>query len=58
MSSRSRGMWSLPFFDQRKVVGLLDALPAMGDGDRTAVDQVLMLMLSACVLQDRFGLSG
>ena len=50
-------MRSLPFFDQRKVGALLDALPAMSDGDRTAVDQVLMLMLSACVLQDRFGLS-
>jgi asparagine synthase (glutamine-hydrolysing) len=51
-------MRSLPFFDQRKVAALLDTLPAMGDGDRTAIDQVLMLMLSACVLQDRFGLSG
>ena len=49
---------SLPFFDRRKVAGLLDTLPAMNDGDRTAVDQGLMLMLSACVLQDRFGLSG
>ena len=48
---------SLPFFNQRKVAGLLDALPAMNDGDRTAIDQVLMLMLSACVLQDRLGLS-
>ena len=49
---------SLPFFDRRKVAGLLDTLPAMNDGDRTAVDQGLMLMLSACVLQERFGLSG
>jgi asparagine synthase (glutamine-hydrolysing) len=47
-------MDSLPFFDRRKVTGLLDSIPKMDDGARTAIDQPLMLMLSACALQDRY----
>jgi asparagine synthase (glutamine-hydrolysing) len=53
---RGAVMQSLPFFDQRKVVSLLDALPAMDDGARTAIDPALMIMLSACVLHERYGL--
>jgi len=48
---------SIPFFDQKKVIGLLDNLPAMDEGSRVAIDQVLMTMLSACVLQEGFGLA-
>ena|ERR1035437_5546145 len=48
---------SLPFFDQKQVVKLLDSLPAMDVGARTANDQVLMLLVSMCVLHQRFGLS-
>jgi asparagine synthase (glutamine-hydrolysing) len=47
---------ALPFFEQHKVVALLDSLPSMDDGARTAIDPALMIMLSACVLQQRFGL--
>lgn len=50
-------MKSLPFFDQKQVVGLLDSLPQMDAGARTANDQVLMLLVSMCVLQERFGLA-
>jgi asparagine synthase (glutamine-hydrolysing) len=50
-------MKSLPFFDRKKVAALLDSLPSLDDGARTAIDQVLMLMLSSCVLQERFGLA-
>jgi len=50
-------MASLPFFDQRKVIALLDTLPSLDDGARTTTDQILMQMLSACVLQERFGMS-
>jgi asparagine synthase (glutamine-hydrolysing) len=46
---------SLPFFDQEQVIGLLDRLPAMDAGAKTANDQVLMLPMSMCVLQERFG---
>jgi asparagine synthase (glutamine-hydrolysing) len=55
---RGPGLQALPFFDQRKVVALLDSLPSMDDGARTAIDPALMIMLSACVLQERFGLQG
>jgi asparagine synthase (glutamine-hydrolysing) len=53
---RGRALAALPFFDQRKVVALLDRLPAMTDGERTAWDPLLMAVLSACVLQERFRL--
>jgi hypothetical protein len=47
---------SLPFYDQKKVVALLDQLPAMSDSDRVGCDPTLMSVLSACVIQQRFGL--
>jgi asparagine synthase (glutamine-hydrolysing) len=47
---------SLPFYDQKKVVALLDQLPAMSDADRIGWDPLLMSILSACVIQERFGL--
>jgi asparagine synthase (glutamine-hydrolysing) len=46
----------IPFFDQRKVVGLLDSLHAMDDGARVANDQILMTLVSICVLHERFRL--
>jgi|SRR5271165_120279 len=48
---------SIPYFDQKKVVGLLDGLHAMDEGARVANDQVLMLLLSTCVLHERFHLA-
>jgi asparagine synthase (glutamine-hydrolysing) len=48
---------SIPFFDQRKVMALLDGLDGMEEGSRIANDQVLMTLVSACVLQDRFRLA-
>ena len=53
---RGEALRSLPFYDQKKVVALLDRLPGMSDQDRTVWDQVLMPVLSACVLQERFKL--
>ena len=47
---------SIPYFDQTKVVGLLDSLETIDEGSRVANDQVLMLLVSACVLQERFHL--
>jgi len=47
---------SIPFFDQSKVVGLLDSLHAMDDGARVANDQILMTLVSICVLHERFRL--
>ena len=54
---RGGALESLPFFDQKQVVELLDRLPGMDIGGRTANDQVLMLLVSLCVLQERFKLS-
>jgi asparagine synthase (glutamine-hydrolysing) len=51
---RGPAMASMPFFDQREVVALLDRLPGMDIGERTANDQVLMLLASMCVLQERY----
>jgi hypothetical protein len=48
---------AMPFFDQKKVVKVLDGLSAMDDGEKTVIDQVLTLMLSACALQERYSLS-
>ncbi|HVA44893.1 MAG TPA: asparagine synthase-related protein [Pirellulales bacterium] len=44
---------ALPFFDRSRVVALLDQLPTMDDGLRTAYDMPLMVLLSTCVIQER-----
>jgi asparagine synthase (glutamine-hydrolysing) len=54
---RGRALASIPFFDQRKVVSLLDRLGSMDDSARVANDQILMILTSACVLQERFQLA-
>jgi asparagine synthase (glutamine-hydrolysing) len=54
---RGPALASIPFFDQKKVIGLLDSIDGMDEGARVANDQVLMLLLSACVLQQGFHLS-
>jgi asparagine synthase (glutamine-hydrolysing) len=48
---------SIPYFDQSKVVGLLDSLHTMDEGSRVANDQVLMILVSACVLHEGFHLA-
>jgi asparagine synthase (glutamine-hydrolysing) len=48
---------AIPYFDPKKVVGLLDSLDSMDEGSQVANDQILMMLVSACVLQDRFHLS-
>jgi asparagine synthase (glutamine-hydrolysing) len=45
---------SVPFFDQRSVVALLDGLPALPAVSRIKHDVVLLIVLSACVLHDRY----
>jgi asparagine synthase (glutamine-hydrolysing) len=54
---RGPALASIPFFDQKKVIGLLDGVNAMDEGSLVANDQVLMLLLSACVLQERLHLA-
>jgi asparagine synthase (glutamine-hydrolysing) len=50
-------MASIPYIDQKEVVNLLDSMPTMDAGARTANDQVLMILASMCVLHDRFKLA-
>ncbi len=54
---RSPVLASMPFFDQTKVIHLLDSLEVMTETSRIANDPVLMMLLSACVLQERFRVS-
>jgi asparagine synthase (glutamine-hydrolysing) len=51
---RGPALAGIPFFDRGKVIGLLDRLHAMDDGSRVAHDQILMLVVSACVLSERY----
>jgi asparagine synthase (glutamine-hydrolysing) len=48
---------SIPYFDTKKVVRLLDDLHAMDEGPRLVNDQLLMIIASTCVLHERFGLA-
>src|SRR5215471_10746831 len=54
---RGPALGRIPFFNQKRVIALLDSLNAMDEGSRVANDQVLMTVVSACVLQERFGLA-
>jgi len=51
---RGPAMASMPFFNLKEVVALLDRLPGMDTGARVANDQVLMPLVSMCVLQERY----
>ncbi|HUN63575.1 MAG TPA: asparagine synthase (glutamine-hydrolyzing) [Candidatus Sulfotelmatobacter sp.] len=48
---------SMPFFDKKKISTVLDNMACGDENARVANDQVLMMTLSACVLQDRYRLS-
>lgn len=56
-SLSSKGFSDLRFFDQKKAMSLLDRLPSMPDQERTATEPVLMMMLTAHLLQERMRLS-
>jgi asparagine synthase (glutamine-hydrolysing) len=50
---RGPALISLPFFDRSRVIRLLDDLPSLDDGRRTAYDMPLMMILSACLIHQR-----
>ncbi|HEV7441957.1 MAG TPA: asparagine synthase (glutamine-hydrolyzing) [Steroidobacteraceae bacterium] len=54
---RGSSLASIPFFDQKKVIDLLDRLDNMDAGAQVAYDPILMILASACVLQERFQLA-
>ncbi len=51
---RSSVMSSIPFYDQSKVIKLLDELPNMSRKQLATTDTVLMKILSTCILQEKF----
>jgi asparagine synthase (glutamine-hydrolysing) len=53
---RGSVMASIPYFDQKQIVGMLDRLGAMDAGARTAYDQILMPLVSMCVIHEGFGM--
>ncbi len=55
-SLRSQNFAKVPFFDQKKVVQLLENLPKLSEGERAALDPVFMMIVSASCIQDRFSL--
>jgi asparagine synthase (glutamine-hydrolysing) len=54
---RGTALREMPFFDQQAVIALLDRLTTMDESAQVAYDQVLMTLVSACVLQSRFRLA-
>lgn len=54
---RSDAFSSVPFYDQKKVIALLDSVPSMTQADKTAIDFNLIQILGACFMQERFNLS-
>lgn len=53
---RGAAMDRVPFLDSAAARGLMDRLSALDDRERSAYDPVVLLLLSTCVLQERFGL--
>lgn len=53
---RGPALASLPFYDRTKVITLLDSLPVLTSDARTALEPVLMVLLSACALQQSYKL--
>jgi asparagine synthase (glutamine-hydrolysing) len=51
---RSHSFAAVPFFEQARVVALLERLPALGGRARAAAEPALMTALCAAVLQERF----
>ena len=54
---RGNVLAAIPYFDRRKVIDLLDRVETLDEGARVAFDQILMVLVSACVLHEGFHLS-
>jgi asparagine synthase (glutamine-hydrolysing) len=54
---RGSVMASIPYFNQEKVVAMLDGLDRMNAGERTSFDQILMPLVSMCVIHEGFGMA-
>jgi asparagine synthase (glutamine-hydrolysing) len=54
---RGSKLKAVPFFDPRRVAGLLDGLPRMDAAALTAIDTPLMILLSTALMQERFAIA-
>ncbi len=54
---RGSALAALPFFDQARVVDYLDRFPRLSPDEQRTADQMLMEILSLCVLQEQFHLA-
>ncbi|MGH3550632.1 MAG: asparagine synthase (glutamine-hydrolyzing) [Pseudonocardiaceae bacterium] len=54
---RSRAVEDQPFFDPRRIHGLMDQVAAMEPADRAAFEGVALRIVSTCILQQRFGIA-
>jgi asparagine synthase (glutamine-hydrolysing) len=55
-SVHSRSFAEMPFYDRKKVTAMLDGLPALPESERTAMEPVLMMVLTSHLLHERFSL--
>ena len=53
---RGSVMASIPYFNQKEIVSMLDRLQRMDAGARSAYDQILMPLVSMCVIHEGFGM--
>ncbi len=53
---RGDAVKTVPFLNARAIAQLLDTLPTMSAQDRVALDPILMLLTSLCLLHERFRL--
>ncbi|MBS1803906.1 MAG: asparagine synthase (glutamine-hydrolyzing) [Acidobacteria bacterium] len=54
---RGKTMASIGYFNQKEVVKMLDRIHTMDAGARTAYDQILMPLVSMCVIHEGFGMA-
>ena len=53
---RSPQLAATPFFDRARIVALLDSVPERDPASRAVRDRALLMALSVCVMQQRFGI--
>ena len=54
-SIRSESFNAVPFFNRKKIIAALDKLPQEDAKSRTAMEPVLMTVLTAHLVQQKFG---
>lgn len=53
---RGKTMGSISYFNQKAIVNMLDRIHTMDVGSRTAYDQILMPLVSMCVIHEGFAM--